>query len=436
MRRLGRRRSSRSTSSRSSRRGRSATSQPLRVTARYSDGSARDVTVLAAYSSTEKTVATVNDHGIVTVADAAGETVVVVRYMGLIAVSRVTVAADRLLPDALYAALPVNNFIDTWSTSASSRSGYRPRRRAPTPSSSAARPSMPSALPTADEARAFLADCDPQKRTADRPLLADPRYADHWADKWADLLRPNPFRAGVKSVYVLDQWLRDSFRRNKPYDQFVREILLASGSTHRDGPVVILRDKREPTDIGAFTSQIFLGVRIECARCHHHPNEKWRPGGLLPTRCILRPTEAQGTGDLSPNIRRSGVRLVRAGRRVETPVTDEVMKPKRRMDPPKQSTPSATARSAGGVDDEPDNPFFAREAVNRVWAELTGRGIVHPVDDFRASNPPTNGPLLDALAKDFVAHGYDLKHLVGTIMRSRGLPACLDADRDQRRRHA
>jgi WD40 repeat protein len=397
-------------------------SQPLRVTARYSDGSTRDVTALAAYTSTEKAVAAVNDHGVVTAGDAAGETVVVVRYMGMIAVSRVTVAADRVLPDSLYAALPVNNFIDPLVYERLKSLGLAPSDGC-TDAEFLRRASLDAigALPTADEARAFLADGDPKKREGliDR-LLADPRYADHWAAKWADLLRPNPFRAGVKSVYVLDQWLRDCFRRNEPYDQFVREILLASGSTHRDGPVVILRDKREPTDIGAFTSQIFLGVRIECARCHHHPNEKWSQEDFYQLAAFFAPLKRKGQGISAPISGEAEYVWFAPGGELKHPVTDEVMKPKAPDGPAEALDPKRDPREAlAAWMTRPDNPFFARAAVNRVWAELMGRGIVHPIDDFRASNPPTNGPLLDALAKDFAAHGYDLKHLIRTIMRSR-----------------
>jgi hypothetical protein len=396
--------------------------RPLRVTARYSDGSTRDVTTLAQYSSTEKAIAGVNADGVVTVADMPGEAAVVVRYMGKVDVSRVTVAPDTMQPDSVYSALPVNNFIDPLVHDRLKSLGIVPSAPC-TDAEFLRRASLDAigALPTPDAARAFLADPDAHKRDKliDR-LLADPRYADHWADKWADLLRPNPFRAGVKSVYVLDQWLRDAFRRNVPYDQFVREILLASGSTHRDGPVVVLRDKREPADIGAFTSQIFLGVRIECARCHHHPNEKWSQEDFYQLAAFFAPLKRKGQGISAPISGEAEYVWFSPGGEVKHPVSDEVMKPRALDGPPvapddRRDPRAALAEWMTGR----DNPYFARAAVNRVWAELMGRGIVHPVDDFRASNPPTNGPLLDALAADFVAHGYDLKHLVATILKSR-----------------
>ena len=131
-------------------------------------------------------------------------------------------------------------------------------------------------LPTTQEAKAFLDDKSPGKRNKlIERLLADPAYADYWANKWADLVRPNPDRAGLKSVYVLDQWLRAAFRENLPMDRFARDMVTASGSTHRFGPTVVYRDKRTPPELAKIFSQVFLGTRLECARCHNHPNEKW-----------------------------------------------------------------------------------------------------------------------------------------------------------------
>jgi WD40 repeat protein len=403
-------------------RAQKTSANPLRVVARFSDGSTRDVTALADFSSTDKTVATVDEAGVVKVGDTPGEAVIVARYMGQVDVSRVTVPADKLLPDAFYASLPANNFIDPLLYGRLKSLGLSPSD-ACTDAEFLRRASLDAmgALPTADEARGFLADTDPQKRSKliDR-LLDDPRYADHWADKWADLLRPNPFRAGVKSVYVLDQWLRESFRQNKPYDQFVREILLARGSTHRDGPVVVFRDKREPPDIGAFVAQIFLGVRIECARCHHHPNEKWSQEDFYQLAAYFAPLKRKGQGISAPISGEAEYVWFAPGGTVKHPVTDAVMNPKAPDGPAAPPDGQRDPREAlAAWMTGRDNPYFARAAVNRVWAELMGRGIVHPVDDFRTSNPPTNGPLLDALAKDFVDHGYDLKHLVRTVMRSR-----------------
>ncbi|HEX5270420.1 MAG TPA: DUF1549 and DUF1553 domain-containing protein, partial [Gemmataceae bacterium] len=271
-----------------------------------------------------------------------------------------------------------------------------------------------------DEVRAFLADRSPDRRVklVDR-LLERPEYADYWANKWADLLRPNPYRVGVKATYNLDAWLRDAFRKNKPYDQFVREIVTARGSTFRDGPAVIFRDRREPAEITNMVSQLFLGVRLECARCHHHPFEVWGQDDFYSLAAFFARVGRKGVG-LSPPIS-GGEEIVFTGNKGEVrhPVSGKVLAP----------------RTLGGkpmvIDDEDDprealaawltaddNPYFAKVIVNRVWADLMGRGLVEPVDDLRATNPPSNGPLLDAVAAEFRAQKYDLKKLLRTIMTS------------------
>jgi WD40 repeat protein len=398
--------------------------QALRVVAHYSDGSTRDVTHLADFASNEKELARVDENGVVRVGDVPGEGVIVARYMGLVDVSRVTVPADVVLPDSLYAQLPVNNFIDRLVYGRLKKLGIAPSGRC-TDEEFIRRATLDAIgeLPTPDEVRAFLSDSglDKRARLIDR-LLASSLYGDHWANKWGDLLRPNPFRAGVKSVYTLDQWLRESFRQNKPFDQFAREILTARGSTHRDGPVVVFRDRREPQDIAPFVSQVFLGVRLECAKCHHHPNEKWTQDDFYELAAYFGPLKRKGQGISAPISGEAefiGFAPGRSAGEVRHPVTGEVMKPKPPDGPLEILDPKRDPREglAAWVT-RPDNPFFARATVNRVWGELLGRGIVHPVDDFRASNPPTNPALLDALARDFVDHGYDLKHLIGTIMRS------------------
>ena len=406
------------------RRYRPAAVQPLLLRAHYADGSVRDVTHLADFASNEKEIAAVDGAGVVTVGATPGEAVVVGRYMGLVDVSRVTVPPADVLPDSFYAELPVNNFIDTLAYERHRRLGLAPSDPC-TDAEFLRRASLDAIglLPPPELVREFLADTDPRKREKliDR-LLAHPAYADHWANKWADLLRPNPFRVGVKGVYLLDQWLRESFRQNKPYDRFARDILLAQGSTHRYGPVVVFRDRREPADVATLAGQIFLGVRFDCAKCHHHPNEKWSQEDFYQLAAFFGRLKRKGQGISAPISGLPEYVWFDADRPggVKHPVTGAEMKPK---PPDAPEAPIAAGRDPREALADwmtaPDNPFFARAVVNRVWAELMGRGIVHPVDDFRVSNPPTNEALLDALAKDFVAHGYDLKHLIATVMRSR-----------------
>ncbi len=395
--------------------------QPLLVQARYSDGSIRDVTHLAEFYSNDKEIARVDEHGVVSVGSLSGEGVVIARFMGLVSVSRITVPADHALPDALYAALPVNNEIDKLVYARLQKLGLSPSgpcsdneflRRASL--------DVTGVLPSPEEVRAFGQDSNPDKRNElINRLLASPAYADYWAVKWGDLIRPNPFRVGVKPVYLLDLWLRESFRENKPYDQFAREIVTAQGSTHKLGPVTVFRDRREPIDATTLISQIFLGVRLECAKCHHHPNEKWSQSDYYQFAAYFAQTKFKGQGISAPISGEAEFIYYAPGGEVRHPVSGEVMKPKPPDGPAAVLTADRDPRAAlADWMSRPDNPFLARAAVNRVWANFLGRGIVEPVDDFRASNPPTNEPLLEWLAQDFVRNGYDLKHLMRTIMRS------------------
>ncbi|MEW6157574.1 MAG: DUF1549 domain-containing protein, partial [Verrucomicrobiota bacterium] len=221
------------------------TSQRLIVQAVYADGSVRDVTALASFDSNDKEIATVNEHGRVTIGNLTGQGVIVARYMGFVADAHIIVPADRILPEAQYAALPRHNFIDDLAYAQFQRLGLFPSELC-TDAEFLRRAKLDATgvLPTPEEVRAFLADPAKDKRQAFiARLLEHPAYADYWANKWADLLRPNPDRVGVKSVFILDQWLRESFRQNKPYNEFVREILLVEGSNHREGPAVVYRDR-------------------------------------------------------------------------------------------------------------------------------------------------------------------------------------------------
>ena len=403
------------------RRYRKGATQRLVVHARYSDGSVRDVTSLAAFASNDKQIAAVTDDGKITVEQLSGQAVVVARFMGMVGDSLVVVPSDKLLPEEKYKELPVRNFIDELAYARFRQLGIFPS----TPCSDAEflrRASLDTLgiLPTSDEARVFLADPDSQKRAKaiDR-LLQHPAYADHWASKWADLLRPNPDRVGVKSVYLLDQWLRESFRENKPYDQFVREIVLTQGNTHVYGPAVIYRDRREPAELTTMFSQLFLGVRLDCAKCHHHPNEKWSQEDFYQMAAFFAPLKQKGGGISAPISGGNETFYVVAGASLKHPVSGEVMKPRPPDGPPAVVEEKTDPRRA--LADwmlEPANPFFSRAIANRVWSQYFGKGIVDPVDDFRLSNPPSNPALLDALAAELVRSKYDLKSLMRTIMNS------------------
>jgi hypothetical protein len=395
--------------------------QPLTVTAHYADGSTRDVTGLTTFQSNESTIASVTESGLVQAGPVPGEAAVMARFMEKFAVCQVAIPLDGTVPPEVYARLPRANFIDGHAWDKLQRLGITPSE--PCGDATFLRRAHLDAigrLPTPEEVRTFLTDQSPDKRArlVDR-LLERPEYADFWANKWADLLRPNPYRVGNKAVLNFDAWLRDAFRRNKPYDQFVRELLTAQGSTFRNGAAVVFRDRREPDEITPMMSQLFLGVRLDCAKCHHHPFEVWGQEDFYRLAAYFARVGRKGTG-LSPPIS-GGEEIVftaTAGQ-VKHPVTGQVLGPRPLGGPAPGDDPERDPREALADWVTSDaNPYFARVIVNRVWADLMGRGLVDPVDDLRATNPPSNGPLLDALADDFRKQGYDLKKLLRRIMTS------------------
>jgi hypothetical protein len=395
--------------------------QQLLVTAHYSDGSARDVTHLATFQSNESPIAAVNADGLIQAGPLPGEAAVMARFMEKFAVCNVSIPLAGDVPAELYARLPRNHFIDGHVWDKLQRLGITPSE----PANDAvflrrAYLDVLGRLPAPAEVRAFLADkaADKRAKLVDR-LLERPEYADYWANKWADLLRPNPYRVGIKAVYNLDAWLRDAFRKNKPYDQFVRELLTAKGSTFRNGAAVLFRDRREPDEITTIVSQLFLGVRLDCARCHHHPFEVWGQDDFYSLAAYFARIGRKGTG-LSPPIS-GGEEIIVTGNRGEVrhPVTGQVLAPRPLGGAPATIDEDHDPRAAlAEWITSDDNPYFARVLVNRVWADLMGRGLVEPVDDLRATNPPSNGPLLDALAAEFRKQRYDLKKLLRTIMTS------------------
>jgi hypothetical protein len=344
------------------------------------------------------------------------------RFMGHIATWNTIVPRPGVIDGAAWDALPVRNFIDELAWKKHRALNVLPSDQADD-ATFLRRAFLDSIgrVPTPDEARRFLADADPQKR--DRlvdELVERPEYADRWANLWADLLRPNPYRVGIKSTLSLDTFLRDAFAQNMPYDRFAGELLTATGSVWRNGAAVIYRDRRSPDEIVTLASQLFLGVRLECAKCHQHPFEVYGQGDFYGLAAYFARVGYAGTG-LSPPI--SGGEesvLVAASGDVRHPLTDVVLAPKPLGGAAVEVPPGADRREAlvawlrGS-----DHPTFAAAAVNRIWAEFFGVGIVDPVDDFRATNPPSNPELLAALAAEFRSQGFDQKRLIATIMKSR-----------------
>jgi hypothetical protein len=395
--------------------------QPLRVTAFYSDGSTRDVTGRTSFQSNDGPIVAVSPEGVMKAGPIPGETAIMSRYMNLITVTSVAIPLPGEVADEIYEQLPRNNLIDdlVWRKLKSLRivpsepvDDAKFLRRAHL--------DIIGRLPTSEEARAFLADPASDKRTKlIDSLLERPEYADHWANKWADLLRPNPYRVGIKATFNYDNWIREQFRQNRPYDEFVRDLLTAQGSTWRNGATTLFRDRREPEEITTMVSRLFLGVRLECAKCHHHPFEKWGQDDFYSFAAYFARVGRKGTG-LSPPIS-GGEEMVLVAKRgsVSHPLTGETLSPRPLFgEAPAVEEEGDPRESLAAWIASDENDFFARVQVNRIWADLMGRGIVDPVDDLRTTNPPTNEPLLAALAAEFRAQKYDLKKLIRTIATS------------------
>jgi hypothetical protein len=394
----------------------------LKVTAEFSDGTNEDVTALAAFQSSESAIAGVGSDGLIKGGMIPGEAAITARFRNLFASSTITIPLAGSVPADVYAKLPRQNVVDGPVWDKLKTLGITPSEQAVDATFlRRAHLDVIGRLPTPEETRGFLADQAPDKRARliDR-LLARPEYADHWANKWMDLLRPNPYRVSIKSVLNLDAWIRKAFRENRPYDEFVVGILTARGSTWRGGATTVWRDRRLPEESATMVSQLFLGIRLECARCHHHPFEAWAQDDFYGFAAYFARVGRKGK-DLFPPIA-AGEEVIFTSKEgtVLHPLTKVALQPKPLFgSAPADADPEADPREAlARWLTSPDNPYFARVIANRVWAELMGRGIVEPVDDLRATNPPSNAPLLDALANDFRAHKYDLKHLIRTIATS------------------
>jgi hypothetical protein len=399
--------------------------QQLRVVAAYADGKTRDVTAWAKFDTTDETVLRVSRDGLVRTVG-RGQAAAMVRFEGQAEIVPIVVPYAASVDLAGWAG---HNFIDRLAAAKFREAGIPPSpvcddatflRRAYLDAT--------GTLPTAEQAVAFLDSKDPGKRArlVDQllGLTGDPAqdvhnndYAAYWALKWADLIRSNSAALGEQGMWALDNWLRESFRDNKRFDRFARELIVARGSTFSNGPANYYRIAGTPQDLTEATAQLFLGVRLQCARCHNHPFERLSQAdyyGFAAFFARVGSKTSQEFGVFGNEV----VVVVRADGEVGHPRTGQVMKPT-----PLYGKPVAEAfdRRQALADwlTAPGNRMFARNVVNRYVAYLLGRGLVEPVDDLRATNPPSNPELLDALADDFVKSGYDVKHLLRTIMTSR-----------------
>jgi len=390
--------------------------QQILVTAYYSNGTSRDVTREAQFKSNEINLVNVDEAGLVQTDASTGDTSVMARYMGQVDVCNLSIP-QSVVP-APVAAIPRKNYIDELV-----QAKWQQLKITPSPLADDAtflRRAYLDAigtLPTPTEVRDFLADTSPTKReqVIDR-ILARNEYADFWAIKWGDMLRNQ--RKGSKEAqrgtFAFHAWIRNAFATNMPYDQFVRNIIAAQGTVDQHPPVIWYRTVRNLTHQTNDTAQLFLGTRINCAQCHHHPYEKWSQDDYFQLQAFFaRMGRKAGETAQEPAI------FVKLDGQVRNPVTNKVMQP-RGLDGPENVISEDDDPRHKLVDwmAAPNNPFFARALANRMWAHFMSRGLVEPVDDMRVTNPPTNPELLDALAKDFIDHKFDLKHLIRAIMTS------------------
>jgi len=392
--------------------------QQLLAKAIFSDGSEKDVTRCALYKTSEGKVAAMEGSGKVK-AEGYGESIIVATYLRQSATARVIVPQPLPTP---FPEVKPNNKIDELVFAKLKRLGMPPSE--PCADDVFLRRvylDTTGILPTPDEARAFLADADPQKRgkLIDR-LLEREEFADFWTLKWGDLLKIRseyPVRVWPRAVMTYYQWVRDSIAENKPYDQFVRELLTSSGSNFRDGPSNYYRavSNKDPQSFVEMTTLTFMGVRLGCAHCHGHPTEKWSFDDNMGMAACFAKIGFKATSEWKEEI----VFFNPKGG-LWNPRRKEVVKPKFLDGEVVELSPQEDPRIRFSQWlASPQNPWFARNAVNRVWYWLLGRGIVHETDDLRPTNPAENPELLDFLAQQLVGNKYDLKHVFRLILNSK-----------------
>ena len=401
--------------------------QQLRVTSIDEMGARRCATIEADYISNATHVCEVNTRGLIQASDINGEAAILVRYLGHVAVCRV--ALPRI--GGTLPARVEHNLVDQHTWDKWQRLNIPPSELADD-ATFLRRASLDviGTLPTADEARAFLMSTAPDKRARlVDSLLARPEYADYWAMRWSDLLKADKIKITSQGTVGLTRWLRKQFRENRPFDEMAREILIVQGPVQGESPAAFFKTLDTPEVMSRAVSQLFLGVRIECAQCHHHPSERWSQDDYAGLAGFFTGVTVKRLPDGTESIvSRGGTDLPHP--RTKTPV-------------PARALGAGPAHFASVQDRRhvlatwmtaPENPFFARAIANRMWANYFGRGLVDPIDDQRATNPATNEPLLDALATHLRESRYDLQALTRLMLNSRAyqLGPAIDTNRDDR----
>src|SRR2546422_335211 len=400
-------------------------SASLKVVVRYQDDQTRDVTRETTIESNVPDVAWVEPDKPVIHGERVGEATLLVRYQGRFGAIPVTVLNPK--PGFVWKPLPQHNYVDRLVDAKLQRLKLQPSP--PTDDVTLLRRlslDLTGRLPSPESVRAYLDDPTPArvKRTKmiDR-LIASPEYVDHWTVKWGDLLQSSRKYLGEKGAYEFQQWIRDAIASNRPYDRLVRELLTARGSSYDNPAANYFRVTGGAKPAMEKTTQVFLGVRMVCAQCHDHPFERWTQNQYYQMSAFFSAVGVRAGYEVGEEI----VLDQRSRYQMKHPKDAAVMKPQFLLASSVAPVPDGPQRRDALAEwlTSKDNPFFAKAIANRMWSYFLGKGIIDPVDDIRASNPPSNPSLLEALTKDFVAHGFDLRDLMRTIVSSRAYQASI-----------
>lgn len=394
--------------------------QQLVVQARYSDARVEDVTHWAKFTSANETVAQVDDSGGIEIVG-RGEGAIVVWFSSRLELAKIVVPFANQLDANVVANMPVHNFIDERVNQKLIALNLEPSPRCDD-ATFIRRAFLDTIgkLPTSDEVLEFLANEANDKRSVlIDALLARKEFVDYWSYRWSDVLLVNGKRLRPEAVKAYYQWIRERVESNTPWDEVVRDILTAQGSSYENGATNFYALHQSPEEMAENASQAFLGLSIGCAKCHNHPLEKWTNDQYYAMANLFARVRSKGWGGDARN--GDGLRtlfLAETGDLTQ-PLTGRPQPPTPLDGEPLAFDDPGDRRGHLAVWlTSPENPYFSRATVNRVWANFMGRGLVEAVDDMRTSNPATNEPLLADLANYLTEHNFDLKSLMRVILRS------------------
>ncbi len=384
----------------------------IRVTAIDADGKRRDVTTEAEFESNAGSIADVDERGLVQASEIPGAAAILVRYLGHVAVCRITLPR----PGVTFDRPAEQNFVDRHVWDRLTELGIEPSGPA-NDATFLRRVFLDTigTLPTVDEARSFLADRSPEKRSQlINALLERDEYADYWTMKWLDILRADQLIVTPQGTVAMQRWLRNSFARNRPFDAIARDLLTVQGNTAEEGPGSFYRILKKPDEASRAISQLLLGVRIECAQCHHHPSERWSQSDYTALAGFFTGIKLKKL----PNGEQAIVSL--GGKDLPHPRTGEPVAARALgAEPADFSNVSDRRHVLADWLTNSNNPFFARAIANRLWSHYFGRGLIEPIDDLRETNPATNQPLMQALTQHMHDVRFDLKAFTKTLLNSR-----------------